>query len=144
MNFVDGATETSGFRFVGSEGILPSTTASPLSKQPREAEPGYTIDTFPKAMQEQYLKEYREKYPVRRASADSHAAPGRGAILPPHGYSDEIEHHRNFIRAVRSRKPVVEDAAFGFRAAGPALLSNFSYFEQRVCRWDPEAMTLQA
>jgi hypothetical protein len=43
---------------------------------------------------------------------------------------------------VRSRKPVIEDAAFGFRAAGPALLSNVSYFEQRVCKWDPETMTL--
>jgi len=36
---------------------------------------------------------------------------------------------------------VVEDGVFGFRAAGPALLSNTSYFEQRVCRWDPESMT---
>ena len=53
-----------------------------LSKQPRETEPGYTIDTFPKAIQEQYLKEYREKYPVRRASADSMRPAGRGAILP--------------------------------------------------------------
>ena len=32
--------------------------------------------------------------------------------------------------AVRIRKPVIEDAVFGFRAAGPALLSNMSYFEQ--------------
>ena len=42
-----------------------------------------------------------------------------------------------------SRKPVMEDAVFGFRAAGPALLSNISYFEQRVCQWDPETMTLK-
>ena len=33
---------------------------------------------------------------------------------------------------------------FGFRAAGPALLSNVSYFEQRVCTWDPQTMTLSA
>jgi hypothetical protein len=36
---------------------------------------------------------------------------------------------------------VVEDAQFGFRAAGPALLCNTSYFEQRVCGWDPKSMT---
>jgi len=64
--------------------------------------------------------------------------------LPPAGYSDHVEHHRNFINAVRSRKPVVEDAVFGFRAAGPALLSNISYFEQRVCNWDPESMTMKS
>ena len=37
---------------------------------------------------------------------------------------------------------VTEDALFGYRAAGPALLSNLSYFERKICRWDPEAMKL--
>ena len=63
---------------------------------------------------------------------------------PPRGYSDHLDHHRNFIAAVRSRKPVVEDPVFGFRAAGPALLSNVSYFEARVFAWDPAAMKLKA
>jgi hypothetical protein len=31
---------------------------------------------------------------------------------------------------------------FGFRAAGPALLSNISYFEQRMCKWDPKKLTV--
>jgi hypothetical protein len=62
----------------------------------------------------------------------------------PRGYSDHLDHHRNFIAAVRSRKNVVEDPTFGFRAAGPALLSNVSYFEQRVCFWDAETMTLKS
>jgi hypothetical protein len=38
---------------------------------------------------------------------------------------------------------VVEDAVFGFRAAGPALLSNISYFDKKVCLWDAEAMKLK-
>ena len=29
---------------------------------------------------------------------------------------------------------------FGFRAAGPALLANVSYFEKRICTWSPERM----
>jgi len=144
VDFVDGATETQGFRFVGSEGILTIGNGVTVSKQPREAEPGYTIDTFPKAIQEQYLKAYRDRYPVRRASADSMRPQGDERYLPPPGYSDWLDHHRNFINAVRTRKPVIEDPVFGFRAAGPALLSNVSYFEQRVCLWDPETMTLKA
>jgi hypothetical protein len=35
---------------------------------------------------------------------------------------------------------VVEDAVFGFRAAGAALLSNLSYEKGTVVKWDPEAM----
>jgi predicted dehydrogenase len=144
VDFVDGATENSGFRFVGSEGVLTiAGTGVSVAKQPREAAPGYTIDTFPKAIQEQYLKEYREKYPVTRASADSMRPQGEERFVAPSGYSDWLDHHRNFINAVRSRKPVIEDPVFGFRAAGPALLSNVSYFEQKVCQWDPESMTLK-
>jgi hypothetical protein len=48
---------------------------------------------------------------------------------------------RNFIEAVRTRKPFFEDAEFGFRATGPALLCNTSYFEKRVCLWDAATMT---
>ena len=45
------------------------------------------------------------------------------------------------FEAVRTRRPVVEDAVFGFRAAGPALLANHSYFENRAIGWDAEKMT---
>jgi hypothetical protein len=37
---------------------------------------------------------------------------------------------------------VVEDAVFGFRAAGAALLSNLSIDCGVIVRWDPEAMKL--
>jgi predicted dehydrogenase len=142
VNFVDGATETAGLRFIGSEGIMSLEGGLTLSKVPRELEPGYTIDTFPKAQQEQFLKEYRQKYPVRpKFNAGQMSAEEK--FLPPKGYSDHFEHHRNFIAAVRSRRPVVEDAVFGFRAAGPALLSNISYFDGKACLWDAEAMKLK-
>jgi predicted dehydrogenase len=142
VNFKDGAGESSGFRFVGSEGILTIGHGVTVTKTPQEAEPGYTIDTFPKATQEKFLKEYREKYPEQKASADAIRPEVEDKFLPPPGYSDHLDHHRNFINAVRTRKPVVEDAVFGFRAAGPALLSNVSYFEKRVCLWNPATMTL--
>jgi predicted dehydrogenase len=143
VNFVSGAGESSGFRFVGSEGIMTIGNGVTISKQPRQSEPGYTVDTFPRAIQEQYLREYREKYPVARPNADSMRPQGDERYLPPQGYSDGVDHQRNFLDAVRNKKPVVEDATFGYRAAGPALLSNVSVFEQRVCEWDPETMTLK-
>jgi predicted dehydrogenase len=145
VNFVSGTGDNSGFRFVGSEGILTiAGNGVSIAKTPRETEPGYTIDTFPKAIQEAFLKEYHAKYPPQTPNADSMRPISEDKFQAPHGYSDHLDHHRNFIASVRSRKPVVEDPVFGFRAAGPALLSNVSYFEQRVCTWDPETMTLKA
>ena len=144
VNFVDGGTENSGFKFIGSEGIMTIDSGVTLAKTPREIDPGYTIDTFPKAIQEQFLKQYREKYPQQRPTADAIRPEAEETFSPPRGYSDHVDHHRNFIQAVRTRKPVVEDAVFGFRAAGPALLANTSFFEKRMCHWDPQAMAVKA
>jgi predicted dehydrogenase len=144
VNFENGATENSGFRLIGSEGILSMGNGVSVAKQPRETEPGYTIETFSKSMQEAYLKKYREQYQQPRPTADGMRVQGEQRYVPPPGYNDTVEHHRNFIQSIRTRKLPVEDAVFGFRAAGPALLSNISYFERRVCNWDPETMTLKA
>ncbi|MFN3326399.1 MAG: Gfo/Idh/MocA family protein [Bryobacteraceae bacterium] len=140
VNFVNGAGETSGFRFVGSEGVLTVANDVRVSKQPRETAPGYTIETFPKAVQDQFRREYFKQYPVPEPSADTMRATAEERYVPPRGYSDHVHHHRNFIEAVRTRKPVTEDATFGLRAAAPALLSNVSYFEQRPVKWDPKTM----
>jgi hypothetical protein len=51
-----------------------------------------------------------------------------------------FDHFMNFFNGVRTRTRVAEDAAFGIRAAAPALACNESYFEDRIVRWDPEAM----
>jgi predicted dehydrogenase len=140
VNFEDGSTENSGFRFIGSEGILTVGNGVTVSKTPRESEPGYTIETFANAEQETFLKQYREKYPEQRPNADAMRGTDDEHYMPPPGYSDHLDHHRHFIEAVRTRKPVIEDPVFGFRAAGPALLANVSYFEKRVCNWDPVGM----
>jgi predicted dehydrogenase len=140
VNFEDGSSENSGFRFIGSDGILTIDRGVTITRAPRESEPGFTIDTFANATQKEFLKDYREKYPEQRPNADAMRPTNEEKFLPPPGYSDHLDHHRNFIEAVRTRKPVVEDPIFGYRAAGPALLANLSYFEKRVCKWDPVAM----
>ena len=52
---------------------------------------------------------------------------GEEKYVAPKGYSDHYDHMKNWIDAIRTRQPVVEDPVFGFRAAGAALLSNVSY-----------------
>jgi predicted dehydrogenase len=132
--------ERFGFRFMGTEGVITTSMSSLLlEKPPREVEPGHSIGTFAKATQEKFLEDYRKKYP--EGAKPEKVEPEKFA--PPRGYDAHREHHRVFYEAVRSRKKPVEDAVFGFRAAGPALLANTSYFEKRQVGWDPVAMTVK-
>ena len=141
VNFVDGGEESEGLIFTGSEGTMEiaGNTVS-VSRVPRPKEPGYTTSTFSEAMQKRMLAEYREKYPVAHPSGTP--AVGFETYAAPAGYSDSYDHFKNFFASVRSRQPVVEDAVFGFRAAGAALLSNLSYERGAVVKWDPDAMKL--
>jgi len=138
VNFAAGAAESSGFRFIGSEGVMTLSGVVTLAKKQRAKEPGYTIDTFAKATQEAFLKDYRAKYPENRDVAAS----SQDTYAPPSGYSDSVDHFRAFFDGMRSRKPVVEDAVFGFRAAGAALLTNRSLFDNQAYAWNPETMSI--
>jgi predicted dehydrogenase len=137
VNFAEGAGEDQAFRFVGPDGVLTIGGAGvSLARSARPKDPGMTIDTFPLDMQQRILAEHRAKYPP-----EPELRPSRDELFaPPAGYSDAYDHFVTFFDAVRSRKPVVEDAVFGFRAAAPALLTNDSYFEGRPIAWDPESM----
>lgn len=139
VNFVDGGEESEGLIFTGSEGTMEivRNTVS-ISRAPLQKEPGYIIGTFTEAMQKRILESYRQKYPVSHPSG----APSTGyeKYVAPDGYSDSYDHFRNFFAAVRTRRPVVEDAVFGFRAAGAALLGNVSLDRGAVVKWDPDAM----
>lgn len=144
VNFASGGQrESFGIRFVGSEGVLtPTANSLMLSRTPRESEPGYTISTFPKDVQEQFLREYRAKYPQTRPNADSIRPETTEVFNPPPGSDAHREHHINFQTAVRTGKAHFEDSVFGFRTAGPALLCNMSYFERRPINWDPLNMNI--
>jgi predicted dehydrogenase len=140
VNFVDGGEESEGLIFTGSEGTMEiGGNAVTVSRVPREKAPGYTIGTFTEAMQKQIVAEYQAKYPPH---AEGTSLGGTEKFVAPQGYSDSYDHFHNFFASVRSRKPVVEDAVFGYRAAGAALLSNLSLERSAIVNWDPEAMKL--
>jgi len=143
VNFVDGGEESEGLIFTGSEGTMEiGYNTLSLSRTPREKEPGYTIGTFTEAMQKSILTSYRQKYPASHPAEPPAVAYEK--YVAPDGYRDSYDHFKNFFAAVRSRQPIVEDAVFGFRAAGAALLSNLSVERGAVVKWDPDAMKLAA
>jgi predicted dehydrogenase len=141
VNFVDGGEESEGLIFTGSEGTMEiaGNTVS-VNRSPRQKEPGYTVGTFTEAMQKEILEAYRQKYPPSHPAGEPSA--GYEKYVAPPGYSDSYDHFHNFFEAVRTRKPVVEDAVFGYRAAGAALLSNLSIERGAIIRWDPDNMKL--
>jgi predicted dehydrogenase len=141
VNFVDGGEENEGLIFTGSEGTMEIAGNSVIvSRTPLEKDPGLMIGTFTDAMQTRIREAYLEKYPLTHPMGEPQL--GYEKYEAAHGYSDSYDHFRNFFASVRSRQPVVEDAVFGFRAAGAALLSNLSYERGAVVHWDPEAMKL--
>jgi predicted dehydrogenase len=141
VNFVDGGEENEGLIFTGSEGTMEiAGNAVIVSRTPLEKDPGLMIGTFTDAMQTRIREAYLEKYPLTHPMGEPQL--GYEKYEAAHGYSDSYDHFRNFFASVRSRQPVVEDAVFGFRAAGAALLSNLSMERGAVVHWDPEAMKL--
>jgi len=140
VNFADGGGGEEGFRFVGSEGVMTIGKGVTITRKPFAKEPGLSTNTFPKTMQEAIKKEYRTRYPENLKELNSTR---EEVYVAPEGYSDQVDHLANFLDAVRTRKPVIEDAVFGFRAAGPALLTNLSYFKGRSYEWDPEAVKIK-
>jgi len=141
VNFVDGGSEGEGFLFTGSEGTMEiAGNTLIVNRVPREKEPGLMIGSFTEEMQKRITATYREKYPIVEPTEPTRV--GNDRYVVPRDYSDSYDHLKNFFAAVRSRQPVVEDAVFGYRAAGAALLSNLSYEREAVVKWDPEAMKL--
>jgi predicted dehydrogenase len=142
VNFVDGGEESEGLIFTGSEGTMEiAGNAVSISRTPLKKEPGHTIGTFTEAMQKRVLESYRQKYPVSHPSEPPSA--GYEKYVAPDGYRDSYDHFKNFFAAVRTRQPVVEDAVFGFRAAGAALLSNLSFDRGAVVKWNPDSMKVE-
>jgi predicted dehydrogenase len=145
VNFVSGDGEHSSTKITGSEGVmdLSDENGFTIRKNKMTVAPGIggwdSLFTFPEAMQKALIEEYNKKYSA--ADRQSQAIPGV-TYATPQGYNASHEHFVNFIDAIRTGKPVVEDAVFGFRAAAPCLACNDSYFKNKVIHWDPENMKI--
>jgi predicted dehydrogenase len=145
VNFISGTGGQEIIQLVGSEGIIVVKGNDLTIKHSLLPEaPGFggydSLFTFSKKMQEDLQKEYDAKW---TESQKQRKVKEDVVYKAPPGYSDHLDHLTNFFDAIRTGKPVVEDAEFGFRAAAPALACNESYFKKKIVHWDPVRMKLK-
>ncbi|HEY7615534.1 MAG TPA: Gfo/Idh/MocA family oxidoreductase [Terriglobales bacterium] len=122
------------YRFMGSKGILEMTeTGLSYSPQPGvDMAPSYYAYGFPRAMREEYFKKWHEEHDPKPGKEP---LPQTISFRGP-SYDDVRPHLWNFFEAVRTRKPVVEDAVFGHNAALACHMANESYFRGGAVSWD--------
>lgn len=143
VNFVDGSEDGENLRLIGTDGMIQLGWGSvKVVRKKIRKEPGYggwdTFNTFTEAQQKDYEKWYKEKYPASKPSIIEPDMEFRA----PERYSANLDHHLAFYDGIREGKPIVEDALFGMRAAGPSLAANKSYYEKKIINWDPEKAKL--
>ena len=131
-------TETSEVtRFMGSKGIL-ELGRSGLSFSPQrgvDVSPSYYSSSFPKRLRIPYVEQWHQEHdpaPGQEPTDESLSFKGDN-------YDDLRPHLWNFFEAVRSRKPVLQDAVFGHQAALGCHLANESYFRKQPVHWDAAA-----
>jgi predicted dehydrogenase len=142
VNFIAGNGGGYGFKLVGTEGEMHvgqdsvKLVRSKLGMVPG----GYSLISYTKETQEKIKKEYGQKI-VQERKSDLNI--GETTYNAPDDYKGgHYDHFYNFFQAIRGEKKVVEDAVFGFRAAGAALLANESYYTNKPVNWDPVKMQL--
>ena len=144
VNFVSGEGESGYTKITGTDGfMMVNENKVTVKRRKMPKAPGIggwdSMHTFTNDMQQKLLDEHNKKYSKEDQKAQ---------VLPdityaaPEGYSDHVAHLSNFMDSVRTGKPVVEDAIFGFRAAAPCLSCNESYFQNKIIQWDGLNMKL--
>ena len=130
------------YSFQGSKGIL-TVTGSSVTLAPqsgRDMSPSYYAYGFPRAMREAYFKQWHaENDPIIAKMP----LPETITITGP-DYDDIKPHLATFFDAVRTRKPVVEDAQFGHNAALACHMANESYFRKAIATWDENARMIRS
>ncbi len=121
--------------WMGSRGVLEIREGT-LTHEPQagvDNNPSYYANSFPKSLRDKYINEWREKNGPKpggqkEVEADSYHTPP--------GYNITRDHLWNFFEAVRTRKPVVEDATFGNNTSIACHMANTSYFKKTAVEWD--------
>jgi predicted dehydrogenase len=129
-------------RFMGPKGILDASEFSlHYTPQPGiDLGPSYYSAGFPQKMRDEYFAQWYTEHGEK---------PGKEALMDEtswkgHDWDDMKPHLWNFFEAVKTRKPIVEDAVFGNNAAIACHMANESYFRQKPVFWDTVSQSIKS
>jgi predicted dehydrogenase len=142
MRLMLGCESAEVTRFMGSKGSIElrefSVTYAPQAGI--DLSPSYYTASYPGKMKEAYLKQWHEEHDL---------VPGKEPLPETityngNDYDDLRPHLWKFFEAVRSRKPVPQDAVFGHHAALGCHLANESYFRKTPVYWDEASASIKS
>ena len=130
------------YRFHGAKGLL-EVTGSSLSFSPQSGKdmyPSYYAGSYPRQMRQAYETQWHKD---NDPQLGHEPMPESIAFRAP-DFDDQRPHLQNFFDAVRTRKPVVEDAVFGHNAALACHMANESYFRKTAVTWDEASQSIKS
>lgn len=92
-------------------------------------------------MREEYVRKWHEEHdaPIGKEPITDVIQTYKG-----NDWDDLRPHLWTFFQAVKSRKPVTEDAVFGHHAALACHMANESYFRRAATTWDAGSSTIKS
>ncbi len=136
-----GTETTEMTRLMGPKGMLEirEREFTYVPQRGIDTAPSYYAQGFPRAMRAAYVTEWEKEHdpaPGKEFVAESVTYSGTS-------YDDLAPHMWNFLEAVRSRQPVVQNAVFGHHAAAACHMANQAYFRKSVVTWDESTSTIK-
>ena len=137
-----GTDTPESYRFMGSKGILDISGEQIVftPQSGKDEAPSYYSGGFPRAMREAYIKQWHAEHDP----AVGHEPVVETMVFKSVQFDDLKPHLWNFFQAVKSRKPVTEDAVFGHHAALACHMANESYFRNSAVYWDEGTNTIKS
>jgi len=102
--------------------------------------PSYYTGSYPRAMREAYVRDWHKENDPQIAQMPLEET----ITFSGPDFDDLRPHLATYFDAVRTRKPVVEDATFGHNAALACHMANESYFRKAIVRWDEASRTIRS
>ena len=136
-------TETAEItRFMGSKGIIELAEFS-VAHMPQpgvDLAPSYYCYGLPARLRNPYFKQWHVEHDPKPGQEPIY----KSVAYKGDDYDDLRPHMWKFFEAVRSRKPLLQDAVFGHHAALACHMANESYFRTSPVYWDEASQTIKS